>query len=112
MIDESKMSWGLRPFRKDALAAFGVRALIENKDISWVPGRSSTQGSDSDVAAICEWADKTALPKLRKRIRDGGIKPESNEVFRYGEKPMLLEASPNGSDGYIYISMYKLPLEA
>ena len=106
MINDSKISFGFRPIKTKAVAFVGARTIFEQGDISFVPGRCSLQGEEKEINRLSTWTIKKALPELRKHIRQHGWKQDTREVFTFRDGQFLMEASPNASYGYLYISTY------
>lgn len=106
MIDESKISFGFRPVRTDAIAFVGARTIFEHGDVSFIPDRCSHQGEDNAINRLSIWTVKKAMPELRKHIKRHGWKQDTREIFTFRDGQFLMEASPNASYGYLYISTY------
>jgi hypothetical protein len=50
-----------------------------------------------------EWIGKRAMPWLRNRVQEVSLAGNSYEVLVFEEGVYRLEATPNGSYGYLYI---------
>jgi len=106
MIDEKNISYGLRPFKTNAKAFIGVRAIFEHSNVLFVPGRNSQQGAEKDISKLSTWIVKKAMPKLHKHIKKNSWTSSTTECFSFASDKFLFEASPNGSYGYMCISAY------
>lgn len=106
MIDEGKINYGLRPFKANARAFIGVRAIFERGQVEFVRGRNSHQGTEEDISKLSTWIVKKAMPALYKHIKAFSWTTSTAELFTFTSDKFLFEASPNGSYGYMYISAY------
>ena len=109
-IDINKINWGLRPFHEEAEAFFGVRMIFQSGRLEFLPGRGSEVGEDSQVQSLVDWLNQKALPALKKHIKTHGWNSATTETFVFEDGQKRLEASPNGSYGYMYISAYIMPV--
>ncbi|MBO4631194.1 MAG: hypothetical protein J5858_04650 [Lentisphaeria bacterium] len=109
-IDINKINWGKRPFRSDAEAYIGCRMIFQSGRLEFLPGRGSELGEKSQVQSLVNWFNTTALPALKKHIKKQGWNSATTETFVFEDGQKRLEASPNGSFGYMYISAYIMPV--
>ena len=108
-IDIKKINWGKRPFRSEAEAFYGCRMIFQSGRLEFLPGRGSEVGEENKVQSLVEWLNQTALPQLKKHIKAQGWTSATTETFVLEDGQKRLEASPNGSFGYMYISAYVMP---
>jgi hypothetical protein len=106
VAEKSDGWWGRRP-PVGTTIAWGARAIFKQSgppiDIVW--DRQGWMGEERD--ALCEWINKTALPELRKLTED--LSPSSAGVVWWRDGDKAIEASPNASYGYLYITAYVVP---
>lgn len=108
-IDINKINWGKRPFRSDAEAFYGCRMIFQSGRLEFLPGRGSEVGEDSQVQSLVDWLNQKGLPLLKKHIKTQNWNSSTTDVFVYIDGQKRMEASPNGSFGYMYISTYVMP---
>ena len=108
-IDIKKINWGKRPFRSEAEAFYGCRMIFQHGKLEFLPGRGSEVGEDSQVQSLVAWLNQKGLPLLKKHIKTQNWNSSTTDVFVYIDGQKRMEASPNGSFGYMYISAYVMP---
>lgn len=106
------LEWGLQADR-EYVACWSARAFFrEDGDIEMVPDRQDWRGSREDRARLCEWVNDTALPILRKRVREEGLKRTDTTVVEIDRPGLRMIASPRGTYGHIYLCAMMLPVES
>jgi len=105
MIDKNEFMWGLNPLPEDeCLAVWGARAIFLRGELDFLPDRQQALGSETARRLLGKWIARTALPRLKKHIRENRWDSASREVFELNIGPCTLKASPNGSHGYMYLT--------
>jgi hypothetical protein len=76
-------------------------------DLLW--DRQSGLGSDEDKEALLRWVDTVGMPWLHETMeeQDPYDIGRSVKVFRNEGNGYVIEASPQGSHGYLYIGAWK-----
>ena len=71
MIDKNKFMWGLNPLPEDeCLAVWGARAIFLRGELDFLPDRQQALGSETARRLLGKWIARTALPRLKKHIRE------------------------------------------
>jgi len=87
---------------------YGARAIFHNVDktieIVW-DRQSSTHLNGLEINPLIDWFNSTGLPKLRELVQD--LSWDSNKVVEFKDRQFTLQASPNGSYGYLYIGVWQ-----
>ena len=115
MIDTAKLRWGLRQVEQaDYLAVWGARATFAEGELYFMPDRQDFMGEAVSVNVLSNWINDTALPALKQHIKETNWSNDSKEIFTLNDNLFTLQASPNGSYGYMYLTAtlqgtYKLP---
>lgn len=107
-IGHRSLGWG-RPVPAHATTAMGARAILMRgypPCIDFVRDRMAWEGEPEDCRELSAWISNTAVPLLRKRIMDEGISLMSTDVIDIEDGRFFLEASPQGSGGYLYIGAW------
>jgi hypothetical protein len=105
MIDKNKFMWGLNPLPEgECLAVWGARAIFLRRELDFLPDRQQAIGSEKARIILGKWIAKTALPRLKKHIRENRWDGATRDVFEFHAGPCSLKASPNGSHGYMYLT--------
>ena len=105
MIDTNQFMWGLHPLPEgEYLAVWGARAIFQHRELDFLHDRQQALGSEKARALLGKWIARTALPRLKKHIRENRWDSASREVFELNIGPCTLKASPNGSHGYMYLT--------
>ena len=111
-----KLEWGLQPDR-EFVCAWGARAILEQDHAGWcrvdiLHDRQSVDGSKEDLRRLVDWVNDTAVPLVRKRIREEGIEPRDRVLIEIDRPGLRLIANPNASYGYLYLCAMVLKQEA
>lgn len=107
MIDLTKLEWGLRPFKTgNYLAVLGARTIWDGNKIISLPDRQQFIGNSEAHEVLCNWINNKALPKLKQYITDHHWTGATREIYTDETWLYRIEASPNGSHGYLYFSVY------
>ncbi len=97
------MAFG-RTIQGDQVAYWGARAIYQgysrNYHVDLLPDR---QTGDNVSDAFLFWLNNRALPWLQAEVRKQGLGTDSTEVLSLTEYKYHIEATPNGSYGYLYI---------
>ena len=60
-------------------------------------------GDTVPVCALTNWINDTALPALKQHIKETNWSNDSREIYTLNDNLFTLNASPNGSHGYMYL---------
>ncbi len=109
---KKKLEFGRQPPKK-AKVAWGARAIFKPisknpmVDILW--DRQDAFGGEQERQDLVEWVKATGLPKLEEMIEEKASYSitRSHEVFKFEDAGYTIEASPQGSGGYLYIVAWK-----
>ena len=98
------------PIEGEHEAYWGARAIYRGypdyvMELLW--DRQSAEGVQ-DQPEFGKWLDDTGLPWLRKRLKEAGLGSDSRDVLSFAEGNYRIQASPNGSYGYLYIGAVKV----
>jgi hypothetical protein len=94
-------------FRNGKLLRKGYWDVKHHHDIDLVPDRQSSTGEEEAKKALFNWLDNSAIPELKKQANILPFRGDSYERFIFIEDGFHLEATPNGSFGYLYIGAWK-----
>ena len=109
---KKKLEFGRQP-PKAAKVAWGARAIFKpiskNPMIDILFDRQDAFGDEKERQDLVEWVKATGLPSLEKIIDEKASysTSKSREVFEFEDGGYSLEASPQGSGGYLYIVAWK-----
>lgn len=112
MAKKKKLEFGRQP-PKSAEVAWGARAIFKpiskNPMIDILWDRQDAFGDEKELQSLVEWVKTTGLPNLEKIIDEKASfsTSTSREVFKFNDGGYVLEASPQGSAGYLYIGVWK-----
>lgn len=105
MIDTAKLRWGLRQVEQaDYLAVWGARATFAEGELYFMPDRQEHIGDTVPVCALTNWINDTALPAWKQHIKETNWSNNSREIYTLNDNLFTLNASPNGSHGYMYLT--------
>ena len=105
MIDTAKLRWGLRQVEQaDYLAVWGARATFAEGKLYFMPDRQEHIGDTVPVCALTNWINDTALPAWKQHIKETNWSNNSREIYTLNDNLFTLNASPNGSHGYMYLT--------
>lgn len=111
---KKKLEFGRQP-PKGTKVAWGARAIFKpisrNPMIDILWDRQSAFGEKEDREALVEWVRTVGLTWLEETIGEKAsfALTRSHEVFHYEDGGYVIEASPQGSGGYLYIGAWKIP---
>ena len=89
-----------------AVGAFGARLIMDDCGLSAVAGRVGWYGDSDPVTDM--FVEKNLTAKLYKFIKLNDVSSSSSDII-YGESgDYRLLATPNGSYGYVYISVWRI----
>ena len=105
------LQFGIQP-PQGTRVAWGARAIfkpISRKpmiDILW--DRQDAFGGKEDREALVEWIKERGLPLIEAAIdeKSSYSLSTSHEKFRLADSGYIIEASPQGSGGYLYIGAW------
>ena len=105
-----------RPIEGEQVRHWGARAIYSGYpryDVDLLADRQSgTNLEGDDAKPFMVWLNKTALPWLRKQMKkELQWGTDSKEVTRLTEGDFYLEATCNGSYGYLYVGAVERPAE-
>jgi len=106
------LEFGMQP-PKGTKVAWGARAIFKpiskNPMIDILWDRQDAFGDKEEREDLVEWVRKSGLPWLNQEMEDKASYSisRSHEVFRHEDGDYVLEASPKGSAGYLYIGAWK-----
>jgi hypothetical protein len=107
-----KLQFGRQP-PKGKKIAWGARAIFKpvsrNPMIDLLWDRQDAFGDKAEREDLVEWVRARGLPWLEAELdnKAGFGTSMSHEVFRHEEGDYVIEASPQGSGGYLYIGAWK-----
>jgi hypothetical protein len=107
-----RLEFGHQP-PKGAKVAWGARAIFKpiskNPMIDILWDRQSAFGEEAERQTLVEWVKTTGLPWLNAELEEkaGYATSKSHEIYRYEDGDYVIEASPKGSGGYLYIGAWK-----
>jgi hypothetical protein len=114
----NRLCWGLQP-PEEATIAWGARAIYKYHPsaaeimIDLLHDRQSTIGEQTELCALLDWVNETALPALKRELSRRAVTGECSETVRVvSSKGFAIDASPNASYGYLYIVAYVQPVAA
>lgn len=90
---------------------WGARAILARSEIDLLPDRQSVvldEPLSKADRAFMDWVNKKGLPWLRKHVRSSGLCPDSYARLKFEDGRFVIEATPNGSYGYLYIGAAEL----
>jgi len=94
----------------DYQAYWGARAIYGgHRSNYYVDIVADRQTHENTNKAFLDWVVDVAMPWLREEIKRRGLSTDSAETLIFEEKKFRLEASPNGSYGYLYIGAVERP---
>lgn len=106
------LKFGRQP-PKGVKVAWGARAIFKpvskNPMIDLLWDRQDGFGSDEDKKDLLRWVDTVGMPWLHEQIEDQDVYSisRSMSVFRLARDGYVIEASPQGSYGHLYIGAWK-----
>ncbi len=107
MFDVNELRYGLRPFKSgDYLAVFGARAIFQRGEIGFLPDRSNFLGNPELEDYFLAGIFQPAIEDLKQYIKKHNITSSSSEIYTHETWLYRIEASPNASCGYFYITIY------
>jgi len=106
MMSDNILAWGLQP-PEGTEAAWGARTIYTPPDgIDVLHDRQSSRGTDKVRAALVGWINDHGMDLLRGRLRVSVLRGNSNETIKIEDRGYVIEASPRGSHGYLYLVVY------
>lgn len=100
--------WGRRP-PVGVTSAWGARAIFRQAgpliDILW-DRQGSTKGMTKELK---DWINKVAFRKLEELVEEADLAVNSYDIVWWRDGDKVIEASPNASYGYLYITAYEVP---
>jgi hypothetical protein len=104
---ETKRAWGAR-----AIYRFAWNQIVGDyaPEVQTLGDRQSYEGFDADPAAdraFVDWLNARALPEIKKRLVREFVTADGAEVVAWDDGPRHIEASPQGSHGYLYIGAWE-----
>jgi hypothetical protein len=95
-------------FPASAQTAVGARMILDRYSLSYVSGRVARLGQDQDLdqktADMC--VEIALADKLFKFMKDNGVYSSSSDVIFGEAEGYRMLATPNGSYGYVYLSVW------
>ena len=111
-----RLAFGLQPPRGTAVA-WGARTIYKASSdpdrvmIDILHDRQDRFGDTEQLKPLCGWIGDS-LKALRVELAGRDVRGDSTETVRIEADGFVLEASPNGSHGYLYIVAYVQPAVA
>ena len=95
-----KTSWGAR-------AIYDI-APSENRDpyFSLLADRQTGSGEKKKREALSKWVNEVGFQLLDDELKKQNVQKKDKTIIHVEEGDYILEASPNASYGYLYISAY------
>jgi hypothetical protein len=102
--------WFGRQAPEGSTIAWGARAIFTRGHIDIVPDRHQmTEAPQEQRTEFAKWLQSTGMPGLKKEVERTGITGTDHTVLAYQDDRYRIEASPQGSCGYLYIGAWQLP---
>jgi hypothetical protein len=89
---------------------WGARAIFHPDTaypIDLLPDRQGYQSDELDPKPLLDWLNKFGLPELKKLPTFKNLDTSSREVVEVKQGQFTLQASPQGSYGYLYIGAWQ-----
>lgn len=105
------LQFGMQP-PQGTKVAWGARAIFKpiskNPMIDILWDRQDAFGGKEDREQLVEWVKSQGLPWIEATIDEKASYSltRSHEVFRFKDGQYIIEASPKGSGGYLYIGAW------
>lgn len=115
MTETAKLlEWGRQP-PEGVTLAWGARTIYKYHpsadlmviDILW--DRKANWGTREELADLLEWVNTKGMEALKQRLAGGPVTGDSSMIVEAREGEFVIEASPQGSYGYLYIVAYVKP---
>lgn len=101
------MNFGLKPPPASSIRSWGARAILNRNQLDILHDRQTYTSHEGEAEAdrhpFFRWLNMVGLPHLKERRWD----PSSRDVYSFGDGPFVVEASTQGSHGYLYITAYE-----
>lgn len=90
-------------------ARWGARAIYDNRcTVDVVGNRQGCEGgTEEERDALVQWINTYALGAMRKLVAAERLETSSRAVVKVERDGFRMEASPNGSYGYLYLGAWK-----
>jgi hypothetical protein len=103
--------FGRRPPARRVSVAWGARAILKTSgpiliDLPW-DRQSWTRSNRGDRDRLAQWINIKGLPWLRDEIKHARFSVTGHSIIKYDDGLIHLEASPQGSGGYLYIGVWE-----
>ena len=103
--------WGRTP-PATATLAWGARAIYKQGFIDILHDRQSWRGPREDRTALVAWINDQGIAALKAECEKVSLPGDSDATVLWSEGGFTIEASPNASYGYLYITAYPTPVAA
>jgi len=105
-----RLEWGRQP-PDDVAVAWGARAIYDHAggaasiDLLW--DRQAWRGDSAERASLAEWINTEGLKAIKDACVRTNLTHDSTEVVSWTDGNRTIEASPQGSHGYLYLVAYE-----